>query len=495
MTTTHLQHKFLRRVAFGLAPGQDTPSDPLTWAIDQMQVSQPPAIDILEKDGRRRDDLPEWVRLMRSMDEVMHAFHTHQVIERRSFEQGKSLSRKDFEDLRQRELGIPYWQTEHWKEVQARATTALYGQSPVFERFWHFWTNHFMVAPGNQNNDTLVGPYQRSLRDHMSGTFRDLLWHAVTHPGMLVYLDNNANTGPRSKAAREKWTKNSINENLGRELLELFTLSPAAGYTQADVEATTLILTGWRDMKPDQNRPAGTPLGTFFDFNHHEPGSQTVLGKSYSALFRPSSKLEDLVTDLAKHPATARHLARKLCVYFLDDEPPAEAVQAVEQAFVRSGGQLRAVHQAVIQAAWDHLATTRKFLSPETWYLQTLKLSDLEPPRTSTVKSGPGLRTHYLLGDLGQPLPRCPQPNGWPIRSSEWISKEMLDRRARVLQVLHRDFRLMRHIDYDDYFARHADRFLPDDGPDTELIRAAVKRNDYRLAYVAFHASPSLLWS
>jgi uncharacterized protein (DUF1800 family) len=212
-------------------------------------------------------------------------------------------------------------------------------------------------------------------------------------------------------------------------------------------------------------------------------------------LFRPPSKLEDLITDLAKHPATARHLARKLCVYFLDDEPPTEAVHAVEQAFIRSGGQLRAVHQAVIQAAWDHLATTRKFLSPETWYLQTLKLSDLEPPRTSTVKSGPGLKTHNLLGDLGQPLPRCPQPNGWPIRSSEWISKEMLDRRARVLQVLHRDFRLMRHIDYDQYFAQHADRFLPNDGPDTELIRAAVKRNDYRLAYVAFHASPSLLWS
>ena len=141
---------------------------------------------------------------------------------------------------RRRLVSLPYHQLEHWKEVQARVTTALHGEAPVFERFWHFWTNHFTVAPGTQNNDTLVGPYQRHLREHMTGDFRTLLWHAVTHPGMLVYLDNNRNTGPNSTAALRRWTRDTINENLGRELLELFTVSTAAGYSQQDVELSLI---------------------------------------------------------------------------------------------------------------------------------------------------------------------------------------------------------------------------------------------------------------
>lgn len=271
MTQQHLIGKFTRRVAFGLPADQALPADPVAWA--QAQLLKVPPIDIIERDGSRRSDLPDWVKLLWSMDDVMTAFERHQATERASFDKGKTLPRAQFEAERKRDLEIPYWRMEHWKEVQARATTAVYGRTPVFERFWHFWTNHFMVAPGNQNNDVLIGPYQRSLRDKMTGSFREMLWHAVTHPAMLVYLDNNRNTGPRSKAAREKWTQDSINENLGRELLELFTLSPASGYTQKDVEATTLILTGWRDMKPDKWRKAGVPLGTYFDFNHHEPGS------------------------------------------------------------------------------------------------------------------------------------------------------------------------------------------------------------------------------
>jgi hypothetical protein len=164
MSESYLQHKFLRRFAFGLSPGQATPADPLGWARAQVQLAKAPPIDILERDGTRRRDLPDWVKLLWTMDEVMQAFQAHQEAERRSFEMGKTMSRRDYEAMRERDIGIPYWRTEHWKEVQARVTTALYGQAPVFERFWHFWANHFMVAPGNQNNDTLVGPYQRSLR-------------------------------------------------------------------------------------------------------------------------------------------------------------------------------------------------------------------------------------------------------------------------------------------------------------------------------------------
>lgn len=492
--SAELQHRFVRRMAFGLAPGQALPENPLAWAIGQVEVSHAPRIDILEPDGQVRSDLPAQVRLRWHMDEVMHAFAAHQEIERKSFELGKLGDRKAYEDFRRQEVNIPYVRAEHWKEVQARVTTALHGEQPVFERFWHFWANHFMVAPGNQNNDTLVGPYQRHLRELMCGSYRDMLFSAVTHPGMLVYLDNNHNTGPRSKAVRERWTKNSINENLGRELLELFTLSPTGGYTQQDVEATTLILTGWRDLKPDRHWNRSTPLGTYFDHNRHEPGSQTVMGKRYQALFKPSSKLEDLISDLAAHPATAEHLARKLCVYFVDDEPPAEAVALVHKAFVDSQGHLPTVHQAVVEATWAHMGRTRKFSSPESWYLQTLKTSGLPPPRQDALSDSPGLRTHFLLGDLGQALPRCPQPNGWPIRSAEWISKEMLDRRVRLLLVLQRQFSGA-HGNPQAFFEQHVRPLLAAQSNDSQAVMAQVKQGRMVQAFVFWHASASMLWS
>lgn len=492
MGKEYLSLKFTRRVAFGISAQAPTPTDPLAWAAAQLK--QTPPIDILERDGSRRTDLPDWVKLRWTNDDVMTAFHGHQEAEKASFEKSKTLSKEQFELERKNDIAIPYWRMEHWKEVQARATTAAYAKEPVFERFWHFWTNHFMVAPGNQNNDVMVGPFQRSLREKMQGSFKDMLWHAVTHPAMLVYLDNNRNTGPNSKAARQKWTKDSVNENLGRELLELFSLSPAIGYTQKDVEATTLILTGWREMKPDKWRKPEIPLGSYFDFDRHEPGSQTVLGKTYSAMFRPSQKLEELIHDLALHKATANHIARKLCVYFMDDAPPQQAIAHVESVFLKTQGSLPAVHTAVLEMCWEHISSTRKFTSPETWFLQTATISGLEIPRVAPLDDRGGLKTFYLLGDLGQPLPRCPQPNGWPIRSSDWISKEMLDRRVRYLPIAFNDITRMNSNYFDELSAQCA-RFLPEKGADVLAIETALKRKDTRLAHSLFHASPSLLWS
>lgn len=311
--------RYARRVGVGLAPSERIDGDPVGWAAAQLR-SVPP-IGILEPDGRERADLPEGLRLRGSGDELMHDWQRHMdtvaQVRARSASLGEAAFRREFTER----VGIPYFRLEPWKEVQARATTAVHGPAPVFERFWHFWTNHFTVAPGTMQNEVLVGPHQRALRERMTGSFRDLLWQAVTHPGMLVYLDNVRNTGPNSRARRERWTRDSVNENLGRELLELFTLSPAAGYTQQDVEQATLVLTGWRVQRPDRSHRPGIPLGTRFAWDWHEPGAQTVLGKRYQALFKPESKLVELIDDLAAHPATARHLAHKLCVQFIDDEP------------------------------------------------------------------------------------------------------------------------------------------------------------------------------
>ena len=167
--------KFTRRVAFGIRGDQSLPADPLTWAIQQLGVEPP--IDIIEPDGSRRSDLPADMKLLSDIDDVMHAFATHQRVEKESFEKAKTLGPKEYEAYREETVATPYWRLTHWKEVQARETTALFGGGPVFERFWHFWTNHFMVAPGNQNNDTLIGPFQRFLRPFLpNNTIAGLIW-------------------------------------------------------------------------------------------------------------------------------------------------------------------------------------------------------------------------------------------------------------------------------------------------------------------------------
>lgn len=486
-------HQYARRVAFGLRPGQALPSDPVAWAVAQVQTL--PTIGVLEADGSTRADLPADMTLVTDMDTLMRRYQQAIDTEDELRPLSRSMAPADYERLRQERLALPFHRLEQWKEVQARASTAVHGQAPVFERFWHFWANHFMVAPGNQRNEVLVGPYQRALRQTMLGSFKDMLYSAVTHPGMLVYLDNTRNTGPHAKLRREGRTKDSVNENLGRELLELFTLSPAAGYSQQDVEQATLILTGWGVQRPDKRHQAGVELGTRFDFNRHEPGAQTVMGKTYRALLRPSSKLEDLLADLAVHPATLRHLAHKLCVYFIDDAPPEQAVTHVEQAFMRSNGHLPAVHEAVLQACWFTLGSTRKFASPEAWLWQCHTVTGLALPRALPLPGVPGVKTVNLLHDLGQGLPRCPQPNGWPIKSAEWLSREMLDRRVRWVQMTAPHMLRAPGWQPVDRVASLLQSQWADDSPVQPLAQAALARRDPAAALSLMLLSPEFLWS
>ncbi len=427
--------RFMRRVGMGWGANEPLPADPVGWA--RAQLTRVPPMDYLAR--RRREGeaaapvltLPADGRLRWRQDEAVARWQQHMDAEKLSFARSREMDKQSYQAFHDQTVRQPFIGLEHWREVLVRGCMAAHGEQPVFERFWHFWTNHFMVAPGNQNNDALVGPYQRALREKMVGSFRDLLWQAVTHAGMLVYLDNNRSVGPRSRARRSGWTKDEINENLGRELLELFTVSPAAGYTQEDVIQTTLVLTGWRVLMPDGARRAGVPPGGWFDYDRHEPGTQEVMGRRYAAFVRHDAKLDDLVTDLARHPATARHIATKLCRAFVADAPPADAIQAVERVFIDTQGHLPAVHAAVIEAAARHLADTRKLANPETWLWQLFGMTSQPLPTAPPLPNTPGEKLMPTLEELGQAIPRCPQPDGWPLLSHAWLSREMLDRRIR----------------------------------------------------------------
>jgi uncharacterized protein (DUF1800 family) len=496
--------RFMQRLAFGPNADGSLPTDPVAWA--EAQLDRVPPIDLLDAAGQVRTDLPPEFKLTRTMTELMTAYRRSWNAVDKMFRLSPDLPEAERKATVRKALYYPYRDLEHWKELQARASTALFSKQPVFERFWHFWTNHFMVAPNTDNNDVLVGPYQRALREHLTGSFRDLLWNAVTHPSMLIYLDNYRNVGPNSTARKQGRTTDSINENLGRELLELFTVTPQSGYTQADVEQSTLILTGWTFVMPnsDEAKPLFFPNhnapaalnGTIFVYGRHESADQKVMGKVYSSsVFRQKGKLEDFITDLANHPATAHHIARKLCVYFMDDEPPAEAVALVEKAFIDSKGHLPAVHKAVIEATWNNMERTKKFQNPEAWLLQTLRLLGLglpqNPPQLVPMKEW---TTATLMKDLGQPLPFSPQPNGWPIRSDDWISKEMLDRRLRLAQMLAQRVP-MASAEQMGRLEKLMATSLPAQSKSRLLVTQALAQKNPSQAVLMWLASPDMLWS
>jgi uncharacterized protein (DUF1800 family) len=347
------------------------------------------------------------------------------------------------------------------------------------------------VSPTNNNINTAVGPYMRMLRARMGGSFRDMLFEAVTHPAMVLYLDNERSTGPNSKARRQRWTTDEINENLGRELLELFTVSPAAGYSQDDVMAVTYILTGWGVHRPDQWRKVGVPLGSYFNFDKHEPGTQTVMGKKYSAFVHNDGKLQSLVDDLAAHPATAQHICHKLAVAFIADEPPVDCVARLVAVFQKSKGHLPTLHKAVVAEVALAGAQVRKFQDPQTWLWSIFRVSGTPLRVAPPARGVPGERYHWLLGDLGQAVHQCPQPNGWSLFSRDWISREMMDRRIRFA------FEFARRIP--DAEARLQAVLARQHGPGSAIAQALnsarAKGLDPRARWTAYITSPEMLWS
>jgi uncharacterized protein (DUF1800 family) len=284
---------------------------------------------------------------------------------------------------------------------------AVESETPLIERLTRFWSNHFTVSAIRPPVHTLVGAFEReAIRPHVTGKFSDLLLAAERHPAMLLYLDQAESIGPDSPAGQR--LNRGLNENLAREMLELHTLGVDGGYTQADVEALARILTGWSIAGLKQPDP-----GHFrFYPQLHEPGPQLLLGKSYAA--GGSEQGEAALTDLAAHPATARHIATKLARHFIADDPPADAVQRIAHVFRETQGDLQRVTAAVIgeQAAWTPFAKVR---SPEELMIAACRATGFVPPAPFILQ---------ILHALDQQPFFASQPSGWPDRASAWIGPE-----------------------------------------------------------------------
>jgi uncharacterized protein (DUF1800 family) len=281
--------------------------------------------------------------------------------------------------------------------------------TPFRERLVWFWTNHFTVSIRRPIVAPLVGAFvQEAIRPHITGRFQDMLFAVMRHPAMILYLDNQASIGPNSLAGQRR--DKGLNENLARECLELHTVSPASGYTQADVTAFARILTGWSIGFQ------GISPGFVFRPNIHEPGAQTMMGRTFSD--GEQGGIEALAF-LANHPWTYRHLATQLVTHFVADRPPPAAVAAIEGILRDSGGDLGAAAAGLTRLpdAWTPLT---KYRTPQELVVATFRaLGPVEPAPPYQL----------ILNGLGQPLWGAPAPNGWPDQAADWTSPEAMMRR------------------------------------------------------------------
>ena len=248
---------------------------------------------------------------------------------------------------------------DYLREMSARFLNGFSTAQPLRERLVRFWSNHFVVSVSKGQTIALVGAFEReAIRPHVTGRFADMLQAVEHHPAMQLYLDNAQSIGPDSVAG--KMVGKGLNENLGREILELHTLGVDGGYTQNDVIALAKILTGWsidRGQPALQNRPVArffgaqridvsddAPAENGFRFYppRHEPGEKMLLGKSYAQGYQGGV---EALNDLARHPATAHHIATKLAMHFIADNPPDASVKRIAAAFQKTDGDLRAVQR------------------------------------------------------------------------------------------------------------------------------------------------------
>ena len=302
--------------------------------------------------------------------------------------------------------GLP--QQIYLEEAKARIDAALGADLGFGERLVWFWSNHFCVSADKGPVRALCGAYEReAIRAHVLGRFADMLNAVESHPAMLIYLDNARSIGPDSIAGRNQ--HKGLNENLAREILELHTLGVRTVYTQADVTNFAKVITGWSIIPPRQDPERG---GEFtFNPRMHEPGAQTVIGRSY-----PEGGIEQgraVLADLARHPATARHIAGKLARAFVADAPPSALVDRLSKRFLDTGGNLKELARTLVSAPEAWAAPRTKLKAPGIWFVAALRAIGITPPDIRPVVQAQNL--------LGEPLWRPPAPKGFSDDSAAWM--------------------------------------------------------------------------
>lgn len=291
------------------------------------------------------------------------------------------------------------------------------------ERLVAFWSDHFTAfEKGGPLRYSHAIYADEAIRPHVAGRFADLLRASATHPVMLRFLDQARSAGPNSRATAKNEKLAGLNENLAREMLELHTLGVDGPYGQADVRQLAELLTGltYRLKGGFEFRPA-----------YAEPGAETVLSVEYGGPGK--ARLEDIYAafdDLARHPATARHIARKLAVHFVSDTPDEALVDTIAARYAETDGDLPEVYAAMLDhpAAWADQPGNIK--QPMDFVGSSLRALDIVPRAMPIGRYGKTRKmflTPLLL--MGQEWGQPGGPDGWPEADAEWITPQRLSAR------------------------------------------------------------------
>jgi uncharacterized protein (DUF1800 family) len=325
---------------------------------------------------------------------------------------------------------------------------AIYSDRQLQEVLTDFWFNHFNVDARKGQDRFMLTEYERdTIRPHVLGKFRDLLEATAKSPAMLFYLDNWMSAdpngphpddlqmrlpqfGPAGRGGRglpggltfparrtrpataqqnQKNAPRGLNENYGRELMELHTLGVDGGYTQKDVTEVARAFTGWTIQNPR--------LGGGFVFNPsiHDRGQKVVLGHVIKAGGRQDDG-EQVLDILARHPSTAHFLATKLARRFVSDTPSPALVDRVAARFRDTDGDLREVMRTLL--------TSPEFLSADAYRAKVktpleFVVSAVRATGADVQDATPLVRA---MQQLGMPLYMCQPPTGYKDTADAWVN-------------------------------------------------------------------------
>ncbi len=307
---------------------------------------------------------------------------------------------------------------------QARVARATFSERQLLEVMTDFWINHFNVYLYKSGQAPIYTvSYERdTIRPHALGKFRDLLVATAQSPAMLNYLDNWLSIGPHSAVAEKNKNQSGLNENYGRELMELHTLGVDGGYTQNDVTEVARVLTGWTIAQPDDG-------GQFqFDPKRHEPGNKTVLKQT----IYDSGQQEGMhVLDMLAHsPSTARFVSKKLAQRFVADNPPESLVGKMAATFQDSDGDIREVLRTLFKSPefWSPQYENNKLKTPLEFLISVLRTSGTEMDAPDAVTQN--------LAQMGmQPYGQA-APTGYSMMAETWETEGSLLARINFVTAL-----------------------------------------------------------
>lgn len=280
-----------------------------------------------------------------------------------------------------------------------------YSRRQLREKMVYFWDNHFNTNYRTHNEGQYELAENEAFRANAFGKFLDLLIVSAKSSAMIIYLNTNDSR------------KESPNENYARELQELHTLGVDVngnpnGYTQADIVEAAKAFTGWRTL--DVARP-----GFRFDASRHSPGSKQFLGQTVAFNGGGSGEGEQVLAIASRHPSTAAHLAKKLCVYFVSDQPSPSLLNEVASVFTDSGGDIKKVLIAILTSPeFNNVANYRGLVKTPVEFVASIHRnlgvwSPMDPFRNRLVKMGQGL------------YEKAP-PTGYKEVADEWLNTDVM---------------------------------------------------------------------